>query len=439
MAGKKQKYDPLKVTLGDLDELRCIESEREAQAELTDVIKWTGLAKTIESLAAAKADWDRVLEYFEDNGIEGDDLHLWHAYRTLIQQRFARIYEDVLRITDILARDFFFSFIRSPRLKRARIRYNVEAVPLTFLGRSEDYFYTYTVTTERPIAIISVPTSGIQSAWSWLALPHEVGHNIAANVIGLLKEIIGKVDKRLRIHRYHLIGSPPFSVSNSEMFKHLWHAWMDEVVADFIGILYAGPAYVLSRLQDSVPEAYGVDHVEDFQISVADMQVPPHPNCYIRIFFLCRMLEIMEFGEEAEAILKKWKSKHRNINYIHVIDPSRHQQELFSIPVEELLRSFEEVVDVLCCNPQASLGRNNLCDIIKYTPLDWEVTKYISSQLTRGDDMDIPDLARPGQILAASRIAFEREPEEADCIHSNTKRGILNREDRAGKPMDLKA
>jgi hypothetical protein len=64
------------------------------------------------------------------------------------------------------------------------------------------------------------------------------------------------------------------------------------------------------------------------------------------------------------------------------------------------------------------------------------VTKYISGQLTRSDDMDLPELARPGQILAASRLAFERDPEEADCIHSNTIRGILMREDRAGKPME---
>jgi len=436
MTEKKEKYNPLDVILGNIDELRCIDSEREAQAELTDVIKWTGLAKSIDSLAESKADWDRVLEYFEETGVEGDDLHLWRAYCTLIQQRYARIYDDILRITDILARDYFFSFIRSPRLKRARIRYTVEAVPLTFLGRSEDYFYTYTITTERPIAIISVPTSGIESAWSWLALPHEIGHNISANVIGLLKEITGKVDKRLRKHRYHINGKPPFGVSHSEMFKHLWHAWMDEVVADFIGILYAGPAYVLSRLQDAVPDAYGVERVEDFQISVADMQVPPHPNCYIRIFFLCRMLELLDFQEEARVILKRWKSKHRSIDCIHVLDPGRHQAELFTIPVEELLRSFEAVVDVLCCSPQASLGKNNLCDIIRYTPLDFEVTKYISGQLTRSDDMDIPDLARPGQILAASRLAFERDPEEADCIHSNTIRGILMREDRAGKPMD---
>ncbi len=70
---------------------------------------------------------------------------------------------------------------------------------------------------------------------------------------------------------------------------------MDEVTADFIGILFAGPSYVLSRLHDAVPEAYGVEKVEHFHLSVADMQVPPHPNCYIRIPLLCRMLELVDF------------------------------------------------------------------------------------------------------------------------------------------------
>jgi hypothetical protein len=436
MVKTKDKYNPLNVTLGDLDELRAIDSEREALAELTDVIKWTTVAKKTESLADSKADWERVFEYFEDYGVEGDDLHLWRAYRTLIQQRYAGIYDDILRITDILARDYFFSFIRSPRLKRARIRYTAEAVPLTFLGRSEDYFYTYTVTTERPIAIISVPTSGIQSAWTWLALPHELGHNILANVIGLFKEITNKIDKQLRQHRYHIKGKPPFGVTHAQMFKYLWHAWMDEVAADFIAILYAGPSYVLSRLHDAIPEAYGVDEVDHFHLSIADMQIPPHPNCYVRIFFLCRLLKELDFPEEAEAIIKIWEAKHRNIEYVKVLDPGRHLAELFRIPVEELLRSFEEVVDVLCNAQLASLGRNTFCDIIRFQELDWEVAKYIASQLPRTDDTDIPPLARPGQILSASRLAFEMDPDAADTIHHNTIRAILGREGRAGKRMD---
>lgn len=436
MPDNSEKYDPLQVNIGRLDELREIEADREAQAELTDVIKWSGLAKTIESLAYMKGDWDHILEYFEEYGVEGDDLHLWRAYRSLIQQRYARIYDDILQITDILARDYFYSFIRSPRLKRARIRYTVESVPLTLLGRSEDYFYTYTGTTERHIAIISVPTSGIQSAWSWLALPHEVGHNLTANIIGFLKEIMGKVDKRLRRHRYHIEGKPPLGVSHSKMFEYFWHAWMDEVVADFIGILFAGPSYVLSRLHDAVPEAYGVTQVDHFHLSVADMQIPPHPNCYIRIPFLCRMLELIDFHEEAERILKGWKARHRNINFVHVVDPDRHLMELFKIPVAEFLRSFEEVVDVLCRQPHASLGKNRLQDIVDFSHLDWEVTKYISKQLLRSDDMDLPELARPGQVLSASRLAFEMDPENADTIHTNTIRAILMREDRAGKPME---
>lgn len=436
MPDKPGKYDPLEVHLGQLDELREIDAERETQSELTDVLKWTGLAKTIESLAHCKADWGHILEYFEEYGVDGEDLHLWRAYRSLIQQRYARIYDDILLITDILARDYFYSFIRSPRLKRARIRYTVEAVPLTFLGRSEDYFYTYTVTTERHIAIISVPTSGLKSAWSWLALPHEMGHNLTANIIGLLKELTGKIDKRLRRHRYHIEGKPPLGVSHAKMFEYIWHAWMDEVTADFFGILFAGPSYVLSRLHDAVPEAYGVEKVEHFHLSVADMQVPPHPNCYIRIPMLCRMLELVGFKEEAATILKAWKVRHRNIHYVHVVDPERHLMELFRIPVDELMRSFEEVADILCCKPHASLGKNRLRDIIFFSDLDWEVTKYIAKQLLRPDDMDIPELARPGQVLSASRLAFEMDPENADTIHTNTIRAIMMREDRAGKSLD---
>ncbi len=420
------------MTLGNLDELREVDASREAQAELTDVIKWTGLAKTIKSLEHCKGDWDKVLEYFEEFGVEGDDLHLWRAYRTLIQQRYAGIYDDVLRIADIVAADYFVSFLRSPMLKRARIRYADEAVPLTFLGRSEDYFYTYTVSTERPIAIISIPTSGIQSAWSWLALPHEIGHNLTANIIGFLKEVTGKIDKRLRHHKFHIEGRPPLGVSAAKMFEYIWRAWIDEVAADFIAILFSGPPYVLSRLHDAVPEAYGVDKVDQYHLTVSDMQLPPHPNCYIRIHLLCRMLDLLEFEDEARTVRKLWTTKHRNINLIHVLDPERHNKEIFAIPVDEMMRSFEDVADILCCSNMSSLGKNKLSDIVQFNQVDWEIVKYISLQLLREDDMDIPELARPGQILSASRLAFEMDPDNADTIHTNTIRAVLMREDRAG-------
>ena len=41
-----EKFGPIDMILGNLDDLREIDADREAQAELTDVIKWTGLAKT---------------------------------------------------------------------------------------------------------------------------------------------------------------------------------------------------------------------------------------------------------------------------------------------------------------------------------------------------------------------------------------------------------
>ncbi|MFH1515126.1 MAG: hypothetical protein ABIG42_06675, partial [bacterium] len=119
------------LELADIKILKEIESERIQIAELDDVSRWIDLA--ISSIPEFKKYQDSLLkieEYFEESGLEGDDLHLWRAYKNLFAQRFSGIYDDVLQVTDVIAHDLFKYFATHTRLKEARSRYSRGTIPL---------------------------------------------------------------------------------------------------------------------------------------------------------------------------------------------------------------------------------------------------------------------------------------------------------------------
>ena len=93
--------------LGDITELKEIGHEREGTAEIEDVRRWVKIAKQTKTLAAYVANWDGVLEYFEEHGVEEEDIHLWRSYRSLITQRKMGNYNEFLALTDILGEDYY--------------------------------------------------------------------------------------------------------------------------------------------------------------------------------------------------------------------------------------------------------------------------------------------------------------------------------------------
>ncbi|MFH1677103.1 MAG: hypothetical protein ABIC40_08770, partial [bacterium] len=165
----RKRRSPL-FHLGDINELKQVGLERESTAEIEDVRRWVAIAKKTKTLAAHPVRWNAVREYFEEHGLEDEDLHLWHSYRNLITQRKMGVYNELLKLTDILAVDYYDRFFGCPLIKGAMKRYAADALPLTFMGRSEDYYYTYTHAHEHPIALVSIPRKGAISAWNWLAL-----------------------------------------------------------------------------------------------------------------------------------------------------------------------------------------------------------------------------------------------------------------------------
>jgi len=410
--------------LGDITELKEIGHEREGTAEIEDVRRWVKIAKQTKTLAAYVANWDGVLEYFEEHGVEEEDIHLWRSYRSLITQRKMGNYNEFLALTDILGEDYYRWFFDCPFLRHTLSRYAKNALPLTFLGRSEDYYYTYTHAHEHPIALISIPRRGTTSVWNWLALPHEIGHNIFDNVIGYERELSRKIRSALSPEKFKIPGDRlPYGLKKSALMEIIWNYWLDEVMADIIGTLFSGPAYIMARQEDSCDIAadIGGSHITLWDVKGMDMM--KHPVCHFRMIMCSEVLTRIGFAGDAAELDMRWEQMHPRVTEYVWADPAVGYKELFRISRPELTRAMKIVLDVILHKPLRVLNNHSLLEIVRYTPeehakilqIDWELTKVHPS---------IPKTARPRMVLAASRFAFEREPENADLIHKNAVKAI---------------
>jgi len=410
--------------LGDITELKQIGQEREGAAELADVRRWVRIAKQTRTLAAHPERWDDVLEYFEEHGVEDDDLHLWRSYRNLITQRKMAIYNDLLTLTDIIGEDYYSLFFDSPLIRGTHRRYAVDALPLTFLGHSEDYYYTYTHAHEHPIALISIPRKGSTSVWNWLALPHEIGHNIFDNVIGYERELGKKVRNVLSNERFKIPGKRlPYRLPKTALMEIIWTFWLDETMADIIGTLFGGPAFVMARQEDSCDIAadLGGAHITLWDVKGMDMM--KHPVCHFRVCICTEVLRRIGFAGDAAELDLRWSEIHPRITEYVWFDPAASYRELFRISRDELTRAMNMVLDVVLDRKIKVLNNNSLIDLIKYSPSEHALILRIEGELTRPRP-SFPKDAYPRMVLAASRFAFERDPDNAELIHTNAVKGI---------------
>ncbi len=412
--------------LGDISELKQIGQEREGAAEIADVQRWVRIARRTKTLAAHSKKWEAVLDYFEEHGMEDDDIHLWRSYRSLISQRKMGLYNDLLTLTDILGQDYYRTFFDSPLLKGTLKRYAADALPLTFMGRSEDYYYTYTHAHEHPIALISIPRKGATSVWNWLALPHEIGHNIFDNVIGYERELGRKIRTVLSNERFKIPGRRlPYGLNKSALMEIVWNFWLDEAMADIIGTLFAGPAYVMARQEDSCDIAadLGGAHITLWDVKGMDMM--KHPVCHFRVCICTEVLRRIGFAGDAAELDLRWQQVHPKITEYVWFDPTTGYRELFRISQTELTRAMNMILDVVLDRHVRVLNNHSLLEILRYTPDEHALVLQIDGELTE-DRPQIQKDARPRMVLAASRFAFERDPNNADLIHNNAIRAIKN-------------
>ncbi|GIK40734.1 MAG: hypothetical protein BroJett011_45670 [Chloroflexota bacterium] len=199
----------------------------------------------------------------------------WTVYQEAWRQRWSQAnIPKIIVAGDKIARDLYDVF-EGQSLHLKQDHQSLIVVPFMselFAGGSE-----------MPTPFIVAPRWGHGQVWTWLAYAHEVGHHIYRNVIGLSDEL--KVNIAFALGRRKLDYS----------MQRLWFNWLEEIFADFFGLLQTGPAFIQTQQRILL---YLPPHVfkrvaiksqpEQGLLYAADNQ---HPMPYLRTRLAIRALE----------------------------------------------------------------------------------------------------------------------------------------------------
>lgn len=301
---------------------------------------------------------------------------VWQFYRDIFEQRTTRFAARLLAC-DRIALDCYqyvygglgrarsipspapFSYMESGSGPATFRR----AVPLSRLGRLPN-----------PFPLVKLPYHRLVAPWTLGAVPHEVGHNLQAD-LGLWQTIPRRFAEVLARD-----GVPSPVV-------RIWIRWHKEIFADLIGVLLIGPAFVHS-LMDVVgrsPEAV-----------TAFSPAAVHPTPFLRTLLDLELLARMEFAPEAAALRQAWLALH---------PPARARARMPAALLHSFERASRRVVEIVAFTPYPELGDRALAEVVSFRRQDLAVAGEAAERLARGED---PGIVPERFLIVAARLALRR-------------------------------
>jgi hypothetical protein len=235
-----------------------------------------------------------------------------------------------------------------------------------------------------PFPVVKVPDHRLVSPWTLGAIPHEVAHNLQAD-LGLWQVVPKRLAARL------LKLGLPRAVAGT------WVRWQKEIFADLLSVLLIGPSYIGS-LMDVVgrsPEA-----------TVAWNPSGVHPTPFLRVLINLELVRRMGFEAEARAMRRAWLVLHPTMRATPIPRELRR----------DFRRAMRETVTVLVDEPYAELGDRSLRQVVAFRRQDQQVAEEAAARLARGAD---PGIVPERFLLAAARHAFDRGLAEPRLIARN--------------------
>jgi hypothetical protein len=378
--------------------------------------------KLLEKLSLIKetADFERTLFSLIIEIIKVQQI--WDFFRDKLELRFSPNFKDPLAIADTVAWDCYrptlnkaqeFGIISQDRFREPPLTYlTAEFSPATWVrgSRPADGRDYLNGTVVLPIPVIEIPWDHVVNVWEFLSLPHEVGHDIEAD-LGLRPVFQNSLAQQLRQN-----GVP-------EPRVRIWVSWEAEIVADLIGLLLAGPAfaYYMVNLLTLSPEAVTTYNDND-----------PHPSHYIRIFINTAFIKTLLIGdstlvEDAKHLDDLWTQLYGNLT------------QLGNHKVADFKSDFDIVFKALIDTKFDALQKHSVREIIPFTNQDNATIRAAVEFLVTGQNR--PSNIRPRHVISASRLAVDRIMLQADnqstkLIELNTRTTELV---KANTPQGLRA
>ena len=197
----------------------------------------------------------------------------WDFFRDKLDLRHSPAHKDTLWVADTIAWDCHrpvmeravqFGIINRNHLREPPLVYcTADYSPATWVrgsrpndGRAYDLGET-----RLPIPVIELPWDHLGCAWEYLALHHEVGHDIEA-------------DLKLRPVLQQSLEDELSEAGVPDSRIKIWLKWEGEVFADFCGLELGGPAFADSLMHLLLLPSVTVKTLD---------QNDPHPTHYPRV------------------------------------------------------------------------------------------------------------------------------------------------------------
>jgi hypothetical protein len=316
----------------------------------------------------------------------------WDFFRDKLDLRHSPTHKDPLWVADTIAWDCHrpvmeraaqLGIVDHNKLREPPLVYcTADYSPATWVrgsrpndGRAYDLGET-----RLPIPVIEMPWDHLGCAWEYLALHHEVGHDIEADLS--LRPVL-----QLSLqNKLSAAGVPNKRIA-------IWLKWVGEIFADLCGLELAGPAFADSLMHLLLLPSVAVKTFDEDD---------PHPTHYPRILMNAEyirtvlgtssaMLETSQaMKDHAARIETTWKNIYGNTSGNPDLDA--------------FLEDFPKVAESLMNMKFAELQNHTVRELIPYTEAD--DLRIRSAERFFRTNMNRPNALPIRHAVSAARIAL---------------------------------
>lgn len=419
--------------------------QKRTEVDLAEVERVIELARRTPGLSQYEDELRRLSVFFsvatveyreyEPEGLEGL-VEFWERYRAAVVQRYSGVTPVVLGAADRIVQNVFDRFVT--KVPNENILYDKDAKPLVYGGEGGlGAYFTHPPGWSRPFAIINLPHAAFDHAWQWLALPHEVGHDMYAAVLGLPTELEDTLENRMRqavannevdvpdVHRNMNEFGVDYTIqySGEDFLAKAWRGWTNEAQADMVALLNCGGAAAVSLQQ--IVEFSNEDEwylAKDEEGEIVDF-TEEHPTAYVRAALAIEALRLLDAGshaalaDEIEARFQALRPEGEKITwYLGNVD---FPVTVAEVDATEMLKSAKIAANTLLNHTLAALGDKTYSELGTFTGEDQDAVNQLAEGLVGGeaDFADGISPAEPRHKLAATMFALEKDPAAADAIN----------------------
>lgn len=310
---------------------------------------------------------------------------IWNFFRAKLDLRNLATLDDPLWIADTIAYDCYQHVMTSVIGLNLITDEKAREPPLTFV---EDHLSALTWTRRSrpfdgrnyalgeatlPIPVIALPWDHIRNHWEQVAIAHEVGHDLEAD-LNLRRSLEEAIDVALRAQLVAVdrIGS--------------WKRWAGEIFADLVALELVGPCYLDALLKLLwLPEGQVVNEDPD----------DPHPIPFVRIHLCASYAKSLAADGGAvpdtivshvEQLLRLWDATYTDTAHL-----------------AEFLRDASHVAEAVMRTAHPVLGGLTMTSLVSYRSSEEKQVRRAVEYLATGNNQG-PKLA-PRLVIAASHLA----------------------------------